>query len=791
MKSWFNSNLNIGTRLVVAFIFMASIIAIVGYIGLQNVRDFSEVNQKIYNENLQPIAAVTKIVEQFQKTRVLVRDALLANNLKDLENIRQKFVELEAENAQTNEQYQSIFSNDEQKNTFAEYKKKLAAYYSVRNTMMQLLQEGKKEEARLLLNQAIEISKLVEANIAKLVQINTDVAQKANANMLAQKDYATKLILSFIIGGIIIAILLGYIIARSITKPIKELDTAVQRISKGDLNIDMNYVSKDEIGSLSSSFNSIKTILQSLVAEVFEMSRQHDAGIISYQIPADKFQGEYREMVQAINALVKSHIAVKMRVVEVISQYAVGNFALDMDRLPGEKAKITESIDGVKASLQAINKEILMLAQQAAAGQLNARGNASKFQYTFREMVEGMNATLDAVVKPFTMAATYLERISRGDIPGRVTENYNGEFATLKDNVNLLIDTLNAMTKAQQELSRQHNELGLISYRMPVEQFKGAFAEMISSMNALVQAHIAVKMRVVEVISQYAAGNFALDMDRLPGEKAKITESIDGVKASLKAVNEEILVLAQQAVEGQLSARGNASKFQYTFREMIEGINMTLDAMVGPIDEAVTVLQRMAEGDLSTTMVGTYQGDHAILKTALNTTIALMPFKEAIAVLEELATGNFTVAMHGEYKGDSLALKNALNQTIVSVKQTLLQVAAAAQQVSIGAEQVASSNMELAQGAQTQASSLEEVSASMQEISIQAKANASNAAQANTIVRDSHQTALLGTTEMQRLNDAMNQMSDSSRSISKIINTTLANHHQSLIIIGFAGERMC
>jgi methyl-accepting chemotaxis protein len=276
-----------------------------------------------------------------------------------------------------------------------------------------------------------------------------------------------------------------------------------------------------------------------------------------------------------------------------------------------------------------------------------------------------------------------------------------------------------------------------------------------------------------EAARKIASGDFnvSIDNDR-KDEIGSLATSFNQMVTTLsgfKAVSDEIFMISQEAVKGNLSQRGDVAKFQNLFREIIEGINKTLDAVILPINEAVEVLQRMAEGDLSTKMTGRYQGDHAILKDALNTTVDLMPFKESIAILQELARGNFSVMMQGNYKGDSLALKVALNETIGSVSQTLARMMSGVAQVSIGAKQIAEASNGLAQGAQHQAAALEEISSSMVEIGAQAKTNAVGAEEANGLVRESRRTSDRGTSEMERLTTAMNAISDSSRNISKII----------------------
>jgi methyl-accepting chemotaxis protein-1 (serine sensor receptor) len=62
---------------------------------------------------------------------------------------------------------------------------------------------------------------------------------------------------------------------------------------------------------------------------------------------------------------------------------------------------------------------------------------------------------------------------------------------------------------------------------MDASAFPGAFGTMVADCNALVDAHIQVKMRAISIMGRYAVGDLSQDMERLPGEKAVITEALD------------------------------------------------------------------------------------------------------------------------------------------------------------------------------------------------------------------------------------------------------------------------
>jgi methyl-accepting chemotaxis protein len=67
-------------------------------------------------------------------------------------------------------------------------------------------------------------------------------------------------------------------------------------------------------------------------------------------------------------------------------------------------------------------EDAVMLADAGVAGRLDTRADATRHEGDFRKVVSGVNDTLDAVIGPLNVAAEYVERISRGDIPKPITD---------------------------------------------------------------------------------------------------------------------------------------------------------------------------------------------------------------------------------------------------------------------------------------------------------------------------------------------------------------------------------
>ncbi len=379
----------------------------------------------------------------------------------------------------------------------------------------------------------------------------------------------------------------------------------------------------------------------------------------------------------------------------------------------------------VRRGIGGMVREAGRLTEAASAGALSTRTDLDAVGADFRPVFEGINATLDAVTGPLQTAATCMDRIAKGEIPAKISDDYRGDFDAIKKSLNAMIDTLTSFVSAQATMAAKHGD-GWIKESIAAEHFPGVFGQMAFSINELVQSHIAVKMRVVEVVSAYAAGDFSVTMDRLPGDKAQITKAIDGVKASLSAVNQEILKLSEAAVRGELSVRGDAGRFQHDFRRIIEGVNRTLDAMLAPIGEATSVVERLAHRDLRARMEGSYVGDHA-------------------------------------------HIKKVINQCAEALHDAMGQVASAVEQVSSAAGQIASSSQAVADGASSQASSLEETSSSLESMNSMARRAADSAQQANALAQAAKSSAADGSSAVEQMTVSMGKIKASAEGTSQII----------------------
>jgi methyl-accepting chemotaxis protein len=245
----------------------------------------------------------------------------------------------------------------------------------------------------------------------------------------------------------------------------------------------------------------------------------------------------------------------------------------------------------------------------------------------------------------------------------------------------------------------------------------------------------------VAVADKLAQGDLSVTIDiTSKDETGQLLTSMQGMVESIKALTADTLMLSNAAQAGTLATRADASRHQGAFREVIVGVNGTLDAVITPLQVAARYVERISKGDLPPQIQEEYRGDFNEIKNNLN---QLIKATEMITVAaQEVAGGNLTVQLTKRSETDELM--HSLSSMVAKLFEVVSNVKAASDNVAAGSQQMSSGSEELSQGASEQAAAAEEASAAMEEMSANIRQNADNALQTEKIAVKSAQDAQEG-----------------------------------------------
>jgi methyl-accepting chemotaxis protein len=294
-------------------------------------------------------------------------------------------------------------------------------FYELRdNKFIPLVLDGKIDEARRLLNTKMKenyelhrsyIDQVVELASAKNSRIETEAS-----------DIIKSRTMSLIIVGIIILLILFFIISRIFKKIISQLNKVLEmakELAKGHLKARSNVDSIDEVGLMAKT---IDGMAQSL----------------------DEFATK-------------------------LTNIANGDVSVTSKAFDSEDA-LAPALNAISSSLKDLIEQVNNLIEAALNGELAKRADENQFKGGYKEIIHGMNSTLDVMIKPIHESRNVLEKMALGDLTVRMVGDYNGDFSIMKNSINSLgesfsnaisdvTDSVQATASASTQISTSSEEM--------------------------------------------------------------------------------------------------------------------------------------------------------------------------------------------------------------------------------------------------------------------------------------------------------------------------------------------
>ncbi len=261
----------------------------------------------------------------------------------------------------------------------------------------------------------------------------------------------------------------------AILLPIGEGNRILAQVSNGKIDELIAQTYKGDHEKMKQAINNIAVVLQGLQKEMARLTDASKDGQLSDRGKPDQFQGAYAEIVRGVNTMLDAILLPIGEGNRILAQISNGKIdELIAQTYKGDHEKMKQAVNNIAGVLQGLQKELARLTDASNAGQLSERGRHDQFRGAYAEIVRGVNSILDAVIAPLNVAAQYVDQISKGEVPVKITETYNGDFNTIKNNLNACIDGLGGLVEANEVLQL----MAANDYTSRVQgSYKGVFAE--------------------------------------------------------------------------------------------------------------------------------------------------------------------------------------------------------------------------------------------------------------------------------------------------------------------------
>ncbi|MGQ9747337.1 MAG: methyl-accepting chemotaxis protein [Candidatus Caldatribacteriaceae bacterium] len=416
-------NLRVGIRILLGFFIAIALSVVVGYLGIRVAETIFEDLTQIFAVRLPNIDYILEIDRDLQQLLVAERSLIF---IKTDSEIFQKLVEEYETNLNQSmdrwEKYKTLATSPEELAIIPLYEKSWEEWLALSRQVVEErkadTREGRTLALDLTLGKAKEKFEEMRNYIDQLTEINLNLAAKEEQQ--ARESYKQSILfVSVTIGALIgISLMIAGLVTRGITKPLAQMVQVTREVAEGNLKVQLETHSQDEVGVLGGALRTMVANLRSLVEQILG-----DASALA------KSSVEISSSVQQVSQATQE-------IAKAVSQMAQGSAEQS-----GELAAMSHRTDLIKEKTQTL---------------LEGTTRNLKLLGEVRESIEGNTKALREIEKNVQLTAEAGERTTQE------AEKGNQSLAVLTDSVQSISRSTRDVTQSIGTLENRSQEIGKI-----------------------------------------------------------------------------------------------------------------------------------------------------------------------------------------------------------------------------------------------------------------------------------------------------------------------------------------
>ncbi|MDR3590976.1 MAG: methyl-accepting chemotaxis protein [Negativicutes bacterium] len=281
---WYQ-NLKIAQKLILAFLCVAVISGIIGVVGVVGLYTLAREDTMLYEYYTAPMEQMANMTEAYQKSRVNIRDLILERDAAhQAENMKQVAAQIAAMKSETAKLNKTMVS-EEGRRHLKTLEGATAEYENYVTRLVAVIQAGQFEQAtQMMATDGVRYANVFGETLEKLGDLKVTLAKEKAVNNKEAANRAIYTMIAFVVAGVALAMVLGMFIARSMSRPVREMVGVAGKIAAGDLNVEVAVKTRDEIGELARAFNMMADHVNQVMTSINHAAEQVAAG--SQQIAA-------------------------------------------------------------------------------------------------------------------------------------------------------------------------------------------------------------------------------------------------------------------------------------------------------------------------------------------------------------------------------------------------------------------------------------------------------------------------------------------------------------------------
>ncbi len=660
-------NMKIGTRLAILIGLLSALLVAIGALGLWGIGKANESARGIYEESLVSTGQIAEIQKRLLANRLAIAVALITPDAPTITATTQALEENIAAITAVWQTYSNTPLDPAEATLAAEFASRRKTFVQEGLlTTLKALQAGDIGLAnRLVVEKIRPLYVPVGAGIDALFKHQLSSAKSRYEQDLASYQAIRMASLASMLGGVLFALLFGRVLVNGITRPLKQAVDLARDIAGGRLVKTIITDRTDETGQLIAAMAQMQGVLTQFQAAQGEMSRQQALGQVDYAIATQDLPGAYGVMAHNVNTLVQSGTALTMNIVDTVAGYAAGRLDVTMERLPGQKIRISEAMDQVQKTLaEAEAAAVFNLRIRLSLDSLPVCVTVSNAAALLVHATPAAKALLKLIAAPgFDADAFYGHKLSTlfnhpenaarfdraimsgetvdMEISGRklrlVARPVNDSAGKPIGRITQWLDRTEEMASEQQlDDMVSAAALGNFSGRLSVAGKTGFYASLSAGMNQLMETSEQGLTDVADLLAAFAAGNLTQRIERdYQGLFGNVKDSANTTAVNLARILSEV----RDAAEALTGAANQVSATAQSLSQAASQQAASVEETTSQIDVMSASITQNSDNARVTDGMATQASSEAIEggRAVSQTVTAMKQIAAKISIVDDIA----------------------------------------------------------------------------------------------------------------------------------------------------------
>jgi methyl-accepting chemotaxis protein len=333
---------------------------------------------------------------------------------------------------------------------------------------------------------------------------------------------------------------------------------------------------------INDTIEQVRTNLKNLIEDTFWLAAEAQDGNLSARADANRHPGDFRKIVAGINAALDAIVLPIQDAIDQVTKDSRGEIGSEFkEDYKGDFAELKKRLTNLSLTIKGVIDSCAYVRAQHDKGDIDVMVAADRFKGEFGVLANNINSVISSHIELNQKAMAVVKAFGEGNFDAPL-EQFPGKKAFINDTIEQVRGNLKTFIADMRHMSSEHDR-GDIEVVIDANKFQGDYRVMAQGVNDMVNGHIAVKKKAMSCVKAFGEGNFDAPLEKFPGKKAFINDTIEQVRGNLKGLIADMSLLSEAALDGRIQTRADASKHLGDFRKIVEGVNQTLETIVNPI----------------------------------------------------------------------------------------------------------------------------------------------------------------------------------------------------------------